>query len=60
MSEVQPKGEKLRKAVRWLSEHHRYSADAIGQVARRFDLSPVEEQFLLQHFRHADQAVDDD
>lgn len=60
MSEVQPKGENLRKAVRWLSEHHRYTADAIEEAARRFDLSPVEEQFLLQHFLHADRAADSD
>ncbi len=59
MSEIQPKGEQLRNAVRWLSEQRRYTADAIGQAARRFDLSPAEEQFLFDHFLHADNAAED-
>ncbi len=60
MSAIQPQGEKLRKAVRWLSERRRYTADAIGEAARRFDLSPADEEFLLQHFLHADHAPADD
>jgi hypothetical protein len=60
MSELQPKGEQLRKAVRWLSEQRRYTADAIDEAARRYDLSPADEAFLLEHFLHADNAVDDD
>lgn len=54
MSELQPKGEQLRKAVRWLSDQRRYTADAIAEAARRFDLSPADEEFLFQHFLHAD------
>jgi hypothetical protein len=60
MSELSPKGEPLRKAVRWLSEQRRYTADAIGEAARRFDLSPADEAFLLQHFLHADSATTED
>lgn len=59
MSEIQPKGERLRKAVRWLSEQRQYTADAIEHAARRFDLSPAEEQFLFEHFLHADRADND-
>lgn len=54
MPELQPKGEQLRKAVRWLSDQRRYTADAIAEAARRFDLSPADEEFLFQHFLHAD------
>ncbi len=59
-SEIQPKGEPLRKAVRWLSEQRRYTAEAISEAARRFDLSPVDEAFLLQHFLHADNTAAED
>ncbi len=60
MSDLQPKGEPLRNAVRWLSEQRRYTASAIAEAARRFDLSPSEEQFLLRHFRDADKPTGDD
>jgi hypothetical protein len=46
-----PHGEALRRAVRWLGEQPRQDAPAIEEAARRFDLSPAEEQFLLEHFR---------
>lgn len=46
-----PKGEKLRRAIRWLDENGEYSAAAIQEASVRFDLSSREEQFLLEHFR---------
>ncbi|MCU0975317.1 MAG: hypothetical protein MUC71_03280 [Steroidobacteraceae bacterium] len=46
-----PHGEALRHAVRWLGEQPRIDAAAIEEAARRFDLTPLEEQFLLDHFR---------
>jgi len=46
-----PQGEALRRAVRWLSERRAHDAAAIEEAARRFDLSPSEEEFLLRHFR---------
>jgi len=54
MTSIQPKGEGLRKAVRWLSETGRYTLQAIEEAARRFDLSPADEEFLSKHFLHAD------
>jgi hypothetical protein len=51
-----PQGEDLRRAVRWLSEQRDYSARAIEDAARRFDLSPRDEEFLLRHFLHADRG----
>jgi hypothetical protein len=48
---VLPRGESLRRAVRWLSDERRHDAAAIEEAARRFDLTPAEEEFLLRHFR---------
>jgi hypothetical protein len=45
---VLPHGESLRRALRWLSDEHRHDAAAIEEAARRFDLSPAEEDFLLR------------
>ncbi len=49
-SSLLPGGEDLRKAVRWISEHGEHSPRAIEEAARRFDLSPLDEAFLLRHF----------
>ena len=49
-----PEGEELRRAVAWLAQQPVHDAAAIEDASRRFDLSPVEEQFLLEHFRSAD------
>jgi len=46
-----PHGEALRRAVRWLSDAGRHDAAAIEEAARRFDLTPAEEEFLLREFR---------
>lgn len=49
--EIRPRGERLRRAVRWLSDEGRHDAAAIEQAANRFDLTPLEETFLRSHFR---------
>lgn len=46
-----PRGEPLRRAIRWLSEQRRHDHAAISEAARRFDLSPADEAFLHEHFR---------
>ena len=53
MSELQPKGEKLRRAVRWLSERRQEDPDAplaalLDEATRRHDRSPREAELLLQ------------
>ena len=45
-----PHGEGLRRALRWIGEHGDHSAAALEEAARRFDLSPLEEAFLLERF----------
>jgi len=48
---ILPDGEALRRAVRWLAEQPRHDAACIQEAARRFDLAPADEEFLLAHFR---------
>jgi hypothetical protein len=50
--DLEPRGEGLRNAVRWLSEHAPVTRDAINEAAQRFNLSPLEEEFLLKEYRH--------
>ncbi|MGC4113263.1 MAG: hypothetical protein QM765_01000 [Myxococcales bacterium] len=52
-----PTGDALPKAVLWMDEKLRSEpggggrlARLIAEAARRFDLSPLEEQFLLDRF----------
>lgn len=48
-------GEALRRAVRWISERRRDAPTlplwrVIDEASVRFDLTPAEEQFLLQNW----------
>lgn len=47
---ILPEGEDLRRAVRWLSEQESYTLEAVEEASRRFNLSPVDEQFLIENF----------
>jgi len=51
---IQPKGEDLRKAVKWVSEERKYNPEKevkelIEEACMKFDLSPVDADFLLRH-----------
>ncbi len=48
---VVPKGDALRRAVAWLAERHEWTAARIEEACRRFDLDPVDEEFLLRELR---------
>jgi hypothetical protein len=48
---LMPKGSDLAAAVRWLSDHQQHNRQAIEEAALRFDLSPLDEEFLLHHCR---------
>jgi hypothetical protein len=48
---IVPKGDALRRAVAWLAEQGSWTPDLVDQVSQRFDLSPTEEEFLLQECR---------
>jgi hypothetical protein len=45
-----PEGENLRRAVRWLSENPPPTPARINEAAIRFDLTPLQEEFLLSEF----------
>jgi len=53
---VVPQGEALRSALKWLSERRREDpraarAKLVDEAALRFDLSPMETEFLLTSWR---------
>jgi hypothetical protein len=56
MTTVQPEGEDLRKAVKWISEERKYDPDAklsklIEEACLKFDLSPMDGEYLLSFFK---------
>lgn len=53
MSNIQPQGEDLRKAVQWLSEEKQCSKtrdikSLVQDACARFDLSPKDAEFLAR------------
>ena len=54
-----PEHEGLRRAVQWLATQTCWDAKTIEEASRRFDLSPIDEEFLLQHFRDGGHCSDD-
>ena len=50
-----PHGESLRRALVWLAHQPERDTETIEEAARRFDLSPMEEDFLMHEFGHRDQ-----
>jgi hypothetical protein len=47
---IQPKGEKIRQAVKWISmqreEENKSISILIREASTRFNLSPMDEEFL--------------
>ncbi len=54
-----PEKQGLRLAVQWLATQSPWDARVIEEACRRFDLSPIDEEFLLKHFRDAGHASKD-
>ena len=48
-----PEHEGLRRAVEWLASQTSWDIGTIEEASRRFDLSPIDEEFLVRHFRDA-------
>jgi hypothetical protein len=48
---LEPRGEALRQALRWLSDNAPVTSETIDEAGRRFNLSPSEEEFLLKEYR---------
>jgi hypothetical protein len=55
---IQPTGEDLRKAVKWVSDERKYNPEkelkaVIEEACMKFDLSPLDEDFLRRKlFEH--------
>jgi len=52
---IQPEGEELRKATKWISDQLRYDsnvslAKAIEKACVKFDLTPKDAEFLTRFF----------
>lgn len=47
-ADIVPARQGLRQALSWLSEIGRHDAAAVEEACRRFDLSPLDEDFLLR------------
>ena len=57
---MERRNDQLRKAVRWLAEQGDYSDPAVAEAAARFDLSPIDTEFLLRQFVDADKKARSD
>ena len=60
MATIQPKGEKIRQAVKWISSErlegeNRSIPMLIQDAALRFNLSPREEEFLISFYKEEEQ-----
>lgn len=56
MATIQPKGEKVRQAVKWISaerleDPRRPFPALIADAALRFNLSPMDEEYLRAFYR---------
>jgi hypothetical protein len=56
MTTVQPEGEDLRKAVKWISEERKYNPEAvpaklIEEACLKFDLSPMDAEYLASFLK---------
>jgi hypothetical protein len=57
MSTIQPKGEQLKKAIKWISEKRKETPDInlvklVDDAGFQFDLSPKDSQFLLRFVKN--------
>jgi hypothetical protein len=56
MATIQPKGEQLRQAIKWISaerqeDENRSIPQLIEEAASRFNLSPKDEEFLRSFYK---------
>ena len=63
MTTIQPEGENLRKAVKWISEERKYGpekkpAKLIEEACFKFNLSPVDAEYLSKFVREEQEEGD--
>jgi len=59
MTEILPRGEKVRKAVKWISENLKEDSGQslkklINEAILRFDLSPGDAEILFNFYKEAE------
>jgi hypothetical protein len=57
---IQPQGEDLRNAVKWVSEERKYNSEKevkaiVQEACMKFDLSPKDADFLLRYLLEKEQ-----
>jgi hypothetical protein len=60
MATIQPKGEQLRQAIKWISAERKENENRsipllIEEAALRFNLSPKDEEFLRSFYKQEDE-----
>ena len=58
MANVQPDGEDIRKAVKWISEERKFNPETktsklIEEACLKFDLSPMDAEYLLKFLKQS-------
>lgn len=61
---IMPKGERVRNAIRWISEHlktdpSRAVMPLVNEAGMKFDLTPKESEELIQFYRSARERESD-
>ena len=46
-----PANEALRRALAWLIEHGEWTAERVEEACQRFDVGPLDEEFLLRELQ---------
>ena len=54
-----PEGEALRRAFQWLADRGDCTLKTVEQASLLFDLTPLDEEFLLRQFVHHRGAASD-
>ena len=49
-SSLLPEGKNLRRVFQWISEQPQHTVKLLEEASVKFDLTPLEEEFLLRHF----------
>ena len=53
---IQPEGENIRKAVKWISDEKKYNPgqplkQLVEAASLKFNLSPLEENYLIKFYK---------
>lgn len=62
---MQPKGEKIRRAIKWVNEMKNHSPDKalltiVNEANMKFDMNPADSQFLINFFKSEGKESADD